>query len=41
VLGFQRSGRMWTKKIYMKLVEEEEKARIFLLGVGEVKFQFF
>jgi hypothetical protein len=29
---------MWTKKIYMKLVEGEEEAGIFFFGVGKTKF---
>jgi hypothetical protein len=41
VLNFQGSGRMWTKKSYMKL-DEEEKGRQFSFGnVGEAKFRFF
>jgi len=35
MLSFQRSEGMWTKKNYMKLDEEEEEGRIFLLGVGK------
>jgi hypothetical protein len=29
MLTFQRSGKMWTKKNYMKLVEEEEEVGFF------------
>jgi hypothetical protein len=35
VLNFQRSGRMWTKKNYMKLAKEEESRTIFLLRMWE------
>ncbi len=35
MLSFQRSGGMWTKKNYMKLIEEEEEAGFFFWGVGE------
>jgi hypothetical protein len=39
--NFQRSERMWMKKNYMKLVEEEEGRQFSFGSVGEAKFRFF
>jgi hypothetical protein len=39
MLSFQRGKGMWTMQSYMKLAKKEE-GKIFILGVGEVKFRF-
>ncbi len=35
------SRRMWMKKNYMKLAEEEEGMQLFFGNVGKAKFRFF
>jgi hypothetical protein len=36
-----RTGRMWMKKNYVKLAEEEEGMQFFFGSVGKAKFRFF